>query len=56
MPHENLIGEYLGARRELIHPEDVGVSDLNRRRRVLGAGRVYAGAVAGRERGAHHAA
>jgi hypothetical protein len=39
MPHENLIGGYLRARRELIHPAGVGVSDLNSRRRVRGAGR-----------------
>src|ERR1700716_2715675 len=32
MPHENLIGEYLRARRELVRPEDVGVPDLASRR------------------------
>ena len=32
MPHENLIGEYLRARRELVRPDDVGVQDLGRRR------------------------
>jgi transcriptional regulator with XRE-family HTH domain len=32
MPSENLIGEYLRARRELVRPEDVGLPDLGRRR------------------------
>src|SRR3982074_1004021 len=32
MPHENLIGEYLRARRELVRPEEVGVPDLASRR------------------------
>ncbi len=36
MPRENLIGEYLRARRELVRPDDVGVHDLGRRRRVAG--------------------
>jgi transcriptional regulator with XRE-family HTH domain len=31
-PSENTIGEYLRARRELIHPEDIGLPDLGRRR------------------------
>jgi transcriptional regulator with XRE-family HTH domain len=32
MPSDNLIGEYLRARRELVGPEDVGLPDLGRRR------------------------
>jgi transcriptional regulator with XRE-family HTH domain len=32
MASENLIGEYLRARRELVRPEDVGLRDLGRRR------------------------
>ncbi|HEX2709008.1 MAG TPA: hypothetical protein VHM66_13495 [Solirubrobacterales bacterium] len=32
MPNDNLIGEYLRARRELVRPEDVGSPDLGRRR------------------------
>ena len=36
MPRENLIGEYLRARRELVRPDDVGVHDLGSRRRVAG--------------------
>jgi transcriptional regulator with XRE-family HTH domain len=47
MPHENLIGEYLRARRELVHPEDVGVSDLNSRRRVRGLRREEVAMLAG---------
>jgi transcriptional regulator with XRE-family HTH domain len=32
MASENRIGEYLRARRELVHPEDIGLPDLARRR------------------------
>ena len=32
MPRENLIGEYLRARRELVLPDEVGVRELGRRR------------------------
>jgi transcriptional regulator with XRE-family HTH domain len=32
MASENPIGEYLRARRELVHPEDIGLPDLGRRR------------------------
>src|ERR1700688_5255126 len=32
MPRENLIGEYLRARRELVPPQDVGIPDFGRRR------------------------
>src|SRR5258708_4230039 len=34
MAHENLIGEYLRARRELVDPEDVCIPNLSSRRRV----------------------
>jgi transcriptional regulator with XRE-family HTH domain len=47
MPHENVIGEYLRARRELVHPEDVGVSDLSCRRRVRGLRREEVAMLAG---------
>jgi transcriptional regulator with XRE-family HTH domain len=47
MPHENLIGEYLRARRELVHPENVGVPDLNSRRRVRGLRREEVAMLAG---------
>jgi transcriptional regulator with XRE-family HTH domain len=47
MPHENLIGEYLRARRELVHPADVGVSDLSSRRRVRGLRREEVAMLAG---------
>ena len=36
MPRENLIGEYLRARRELVRPGEVGLQDLSGRRRVAG--------------------
>ena len=36
MPHENVLGEYLRARRELVRPGDAGVEDLSGRRRVAG--------------------
>ena len=32
MPREKLLGEYLRARRELVHPGDAGVEDLSGRR------------------------
>jgi hypothetical protein len=48
MAHENLIGEYLRARRELVRPEDVGVPDLgSRRRRVPGLRREEVALLAG---------
>jgi hypothetical protein len=28
MPHENRIGEYLRARRELVRPENVGIPEI----------------------------
>ena len=36
MPREKFLGEYLRARRELVHPGDAGVEDLSGRRRVAG--------------------
>jgi transcriptional regulator with XRE-family HTH domain len=36
MPRENLVGEYLRARRELIRPEDIGIAEAGGRRRVQG--------------------
>jgi transcriptional regulator with XRE-family HTH domain len=48
MARENLIGEYLRARRELVRPEDVGVPDLgSRRRRVPGLRREEVALLAG---------
>jgi transcriptional regulator with XRE-family HTH domain len=47
MPHENLIGEYLRARRELIRPQDVGIPDLSGRRRVPGLRREEVAMLAG---------
>jgi transcriptional regulator with XRE-family HTH domain len=48
MAHENLIGEYLRARRELVRPGDVGVPDLgSRRRRVPGLRREEVALLAG---------
>ncbi len=47
MPDENLIGEYLRARRELVRPEDVGISDLGGRRRVAGLRREEVAMLAG---------
>ncbi|MDQ1539879.1 MAG: hypothetical protein QOH29_605 [Actinomycetota bacterium] len=47
MPHENLIGEYLRARRELVRPQDVGIPDLGGRRRVPGLRREEVAMLAG---------
>jgi transcriptional regulator with XRE-family HTH domain len=47
MLHENLIGEFLRARRELVQPEDVGISGLGGRRRVAGLRREEVAMLAG---------
>jgi transcriptional regulator with XRE-family HTH domain len=48
MPQENLIGEYLRVRRELVRPEDVGMPDLgSHRRRVPGLRREEVAMLAG---------
>jgi transcriptional regulator with XRE-family HTH domain len=47
MPRENLIGEYLRARRELIQPQDVGVPELGSHRRVPGLRREEVAMLAG---------
>jgi transcriptional regulator with XRE-family HTH domain len=48
MPHENLIGEYLRARRELIRPEDVGIFEIGKHhRRVTGLRREEVAMLAG---------
>jgi transcriptional regulator with XRE-family HTH domain len=47
VPHENLIGEYLRARRELVHPEDVDIPNLDGRRRVPGLRREEVALLAG---------
>jgi predicted transcriptional regulator len=47
MPRENLIGEYLRARRELVRPEDIGVHDIGGRRRVAGLRRSEVALLAG---------
>jgi transcriptional regulator with XRE-family HTH domain len=47
MAHENLIGAYLRARRELVQPEDVGIPDLGSRRRVPGLRREEVALLAG---------
>jgi transcriptional regulator with XRE-family HTH domain len=47
MPHENLIGDYLRARRELVRPEAVGIPDLSGRRRVPGLRREEVAMLAG---------
>jgi transcriptional regulator with XRE-family HTH domain len=44
---ENLIGEYLSARRELVSPQDVGLPDVGRRRRVPGLRRSEVALLAG---------
>jgi hypothetical protein len=44
---ENLIGEYLSARRELVSPQDVGLPDAGRRRRVPGLRRSEVALLAG---------
>src|SRR5256885_5983928 len=45
--HENLIGEFLRARREVVQPEDVGISELGCRRRVAGLRREEVAMLAG---------
>jgi transcriptional regulator with XRE-family HTH domain len=45
--HENLIGEYLRARRELVRPQDVGIPDPSSRRRVPGLRREEVAMLAG---------
>jgi len=47
MPQENPIGEFLRARRELVRPEDVGISDRTGRRRVAGLRREEVAMLAG---------
>ena len=47
MPQENLIGEFLRARRELVRPEDVGISERGGRRRVAGLRREEVAMLAG---------
>ncbi len=47
MAHDNLIGEYLSARRELVRPQDVGIPDLSNRRRVPGLRREEVAMLAG---------
>jgi transcriptional regulator with XRE-family HTH domain len=45
--HENPIGEYLRARRELVRPEGIGFPDLTGRRRVHGLRREEVAMLAG---------
>jgi transcriptional regulator with XRE-family HTH domain len=45
--HENLVGEYLRARRELLSPEDIGILDPGARRRVPGLRREEVAMLAG---------
>ncbi|HEX4731180.1 MAG TPA: helix-turn-helix transcriptional regulator [Solirubrobacterales bacterium] len=47
MASDNPIGEYLRARRELVHPEDIGLPDLGGRRRVPGLRREEVAMLAG---------
>jgi transcriptional regulator with XRE-family HTH domain len=47
MAHENPIGEYLRARRELVRPQDVGIPDPSSRRRVPGLRREEVAMLAG---------
>ena len=47
MAGENLVGEYLRARRELVPPQDVGLHDLSGRRRVRGLRREEVALLAG---------
>jgi transcriptional regulator with XRE-family HTH domain len=47
VPHENPIGEYLRARRELVRPGDLGFPDLTGRRRVHGLRREEVAMLAG---------
>jgi transcriptional regulator with XRE-family HTH domain len=45
--HENPIGEYLRARRELVRPQDIGIPDISARRRVHGLRREEVAMLAG---------
>jgi transcriptional regulator with XRE-family HTH domain len=45
--HENLIGEYLRTRRDLVQPQDVGIPDSASRRRVRGLRREEVAMLAG---------
>jgi transcriptional regulator with XRE-family HTH domain len=47
MANENLIGEYLRARRELVRPEDVALPEVGNRRRVPGLRREEVAMLAG---------
>jgi transcriptional regulator with XRE-family HTH domain len=47
MAHENVIGEYLRARRELVDPEEAGIPNLSSRRRVPGLRREEVAMLAG---------
>jgi transcriptional regulator with XRE-family HTH domain len=47
MAEENLVGEYLRARRELVPPQDVGLPDPSSRRRVRGLRREEVALLAG---------
>src|SRR3982074_1233369 len=47
MQHENLIGEYLRTRRDLVQPQDVGIPDSASRRRVRGLRREEVAILAG---------
>jgi transcriptional regulator with XRE-family HTH domain len=47
MTEENLVGEYLRARRELVPPQDAGLHDLSGRRRVRGLRREEVALLAG---------
>jgi transcriptional regulator with XRE-family HTH domain len=47
MQQGNLIGEYLRARRGLVHPQDVGIPDSGRHRRVRGLRREEVAMLAG---------
>jgi transcriptional regulator with XRE-family HTH domain len=47
VPHENPIGDYLRARRELVRPGDIGIRDLTGRRRVHGLRREEVAMLAG---------
>jgi transcriptional regulator with XRE-family HTH domain len=47
MAHENLIGDYLRARRELVRPQDIGIPDPGSRRRVPGLRREEVAMLAG---------
>jgi transcriptional regulator with XRE-family HTH domain len=47
VPHENPIGDYLRARRELVRPGDIGIRGLTGRRRVRGLRREEVALLAG---------